>query len=85
MTTSRWLKPKSMDHHEFALSAVSLMALFSWFNMSLAPPGPSEDLNACIFAEASLFRKHMTPGQLPVNSFSVGKKMSESNDVASFL
>ena len=67
-----------MDHHEFGLSAVPLMALFSWFNMSLASPGPSEDLDACSFAEASLFRKHMTPEQLPVNSFPVGKKMSES-------
>ena len=42
--------------------------------MSLASPGPSEDLEARSFAEASFFRKHMTPGQLPENSFPVGKK-----------
>ena len=63
-----------MDHHEFSLSAVPLMAPFLWFNMSLASPGPSEDLEARSFAEASFFRKHMTPGQLPENSFPVGKK-----------
>ena len=57
-----------MDHHEFSLSAVPLMAPFLWFNMSLASPGPSEDLEARIFAEASFFRKQMTPGQFPANS-----------------
>ena len=53
------------------------MAPFLWFNMSLASPGPS-DLEACSFTEASLFKKHMTPGQLPANSFPVGKKTVES-------
>ena len=67
-----------MDHHEFSLSAVPLMVPFLWFNMSLASPGPSEDLEARSFTEASLFRKHMTPGQLPTNSFPVGKKTPES-------
>ena len=66
-----------MDHHEFSLSAVPLMAPF-WFNMSLPSPGPSEDLEARSLAEASLFKKHMTPGQLPTNSFPVGKKTPES-------
>ena len=62
-----------MDHHEFALSAVPLMALFSWLNMSLASPGPSEDLEACSFAGASLFRKHTTPGQFSANLFAVDR------------
>ena len=66
--------PRSMDHHEFSLSAVPLMVLFLWFNMSLASPVPSEDLEARSFADASFFRKHMTPGQFPANSFPVGKK-----------
>ena len=78
MITSRWLKPRSIDHYEFSLSAVPLMAPFLWFNKSLASPGPSEDLEARSFAEASLFRKHMTPGQLPANSFPVGKKTVDS-------
>ena len=43
------------------------MAPFLWFNMSLASPGPSEDLEARSFAESSLFGKHMTPGHLPAN------------------
>ena len=42
--------------------------------MSLASPGPSEDLEARIFAEASFYRKQMTPGQFPANSFPVGMK-----------
>ena len=67
-----------MDHHEFSLSAVQLMALLLWFNMSLASPGPSEDLEARSFAEASLFRKQITPEQLPANSLPVGKKTPES-------
>ena len=75
---SRWLKPRSMDHHEFSLSAVPLMAPFLWFNMSLASPGPSEDLEVRSLAEAPLFRKHMTPEQLPANPFPVGKKTPES-------
>ena len=54
------------------------MAPFLWFNMSLASPGPSEDLEARSFTEASLLKKHMTPGQLPANSFPVGKKTVES-------
>ena len=54
------------------------MAPFLWFNMSLASPGPSEDLEARSFAAESLFRRHMTPGQLPANSLPVGKKTAES-------
>ena len=67
-----------MDHYEFSLSAVRLMAPFLWFNMSLASPDPSEDLEQRSFPEASLFRKHITPEQLPANSFPVGKKTPES-------
>ena len=47
--------------------------------MSLASPGPSEDLEARIFAEASFFRKQMTPGQFPANSFPVGMKTPARN------
>ena len=54
-----------------------MMAPFLWFNMSLASPGLSEDLEARSFTEASLFKKHMAPGQLPANSFPVGKKTVE--------
>ena len=44
--------------------------------MSLAFPGPSEDLEASSFdeAEESLFKNHITPWQFLVNSFSVGRK-----------
>ena len=80
MIMSRWLKPRSIDQHEFSLSAVPLIAPFLWFNMSLASPEPSEDLEARSFTEASLFRKHMTPEQLPANSFPVGKKTHESKN-----
>ena len=42
--------------------------------MSLALPGPSEDLEACSFDVTSLFKLQITPGQFVANSFPVGKK-----------
>ena len=56
------------------------MAPFLWFNMSLASPGPSEDLEARSFAEASLFGKHMTPGHLQINFQSVRERLRVKNN-----
>ena len=43
--------------------------------MSLAFPGPSEDLEASTFDELEfLLKKHITPWYILVNSFPVGKK-----------
>lgn len=43
--------------------------------MSLAFPGPSEDLEASTFDESEcLLKKHITPWHILANSFPVGKK-----------
>ena len=75
MIMSRWLKPRSMDHHEFSLSVVPLIALSYGLICHLLLPGhlPHDKLiNSTLQHTKNL--NHWGPG-LPRGGGDVGEML----------